>query len=130
MHQFQRLVVDKLSYRFHQPQRDDIVVLDLPGVSEMLVKRVAGLPGETIEIHEGVIYIDGIAQSDPYPHDMAAYEMEPLTLPPLYYFVLGDNRSNVKIEPGNSIPFMVVFSGLPDDLEEFTIEVIESTTLK
>jgi pilus assembly protein FimV len=43
---------------------------------------------------------------------------------------LGDNRSNVKIEPGNSIPFMVVFSGLPDDLEEFTIEVVESTTLK
>ena len=43
---------------------------------------------------------------------------------------LGDNRSNVKIEPGNSIPFMVVFSGLPDDLEEFTIEVIESTSLK
>ncbi len=43
---------------------------------------------------------------------------------------LGDNRSNVKIEPGDSIPFMVVFSGLPDDLEEFTIEVIESTSLK
>lgn len=43
---------------------------------------------------------------------------------------LGDNRSNVKIEPGASIPFMVVFSGLPDDLEEFTIEVTGSTPLK
>ena len=43
---------------------------------------------------------------------------------------LGDNRSNVKIEPGQSIPFMVVFSGLPDDLEEFTIEVTGSTSLK
>lgn len=43
---------------------------------------------------------------------------------------LGDNRTNVKIEPGKSIPFMVVFSGLPDDLEEFTIEVTGSTTLK
>jgi pilus assembly protein FimV len=43
---------------------------------------------------------------------------------------LGDNRSNVKIEPGKSIPFMVVFSGLPTDLEEFTIEVTGSTTLK
>ena len=40
---------------------------------------------------------------------------------------LGDNRSNVKVEPGKSIPFMVVFSGLPDDLEEFTIEVTGST---
>jgi predicted Zn finger-like uncharacterized protein len=43
---------------------------------------------------------------------------------------LGDNRSNVKIEPGKSIPFMVVFSDLPDDLEEFTIEVTGSTVLK
>ena len=43
---------------------------------------------------------------------------------------LGDNRSNVKIEPGQSIPFMVVFSGLPEDLEEFTIEVTGSTSLK
>ncbi len=43
---------------------------------------------------------------------------------------LGDNRSNIKIEPGQSIPFMVVFSGLPEDLEEYTIEVIGSTVLK
>ena len=43
---------------------------------------------------------------------------------------LGDNRSNVKVEPGESIPFMVVFSGLPEDLEEFTIEVTGSTSLK
>lgn len=43
---------------------------------------------------------------------------------------LGDNRSNVKIEPGKSIPFMVVFANLPDDLEEFTIEVTGSTKLK
>ena len=43
---------------------------------------------------------------------------------------LGDNRSNVKIEPGQSIPFMVVFSSLPEDLEEFTIEVTGSTSLK
>ena len=43
---------------------------------------------------------------------------------------LGDNRSNVKVEPGQSIPFMVVFSGLPEDLEEFTIEVTGSTSLK
>ena len=43
---------------------------------------------------------------------------------------LGDNRSNVRIEPGTSIPFMVVFSGLPEDIEEFTIEVTGSTSLK
>ncbi len=43
---------------------------------------------------------------------------------------LGDNRSNVKIAPGKSIHFQVVFSGLPDELEEFTIEIVGSTALK
>jgi len=94
LQQFQRLVVDKLSYRFHSPQRDDIIVLDLPDVEEMLVKRVVGLPGETIEIHDGVVYINEVAHPDQYLHDMVAYEMAPVTLPPLYYFVLGDNRGN------------------------------------
>lgn len=92
--QYQRLVVDKISYRFHPPQRDDIVVLDLPQMDEMLVKRVVGLPGETVSIDDGVLYIDGIAHPEAFPHDMVAYDMTPVVLPPLYYFVLGDNRGN------------------------------------
>ncbi len=92
--QYQRLVVDKISYRFHPPQRDDIVVLDLPQMDEMLVKRVVGLPGETVSIDDGVLYIDGVAHPEAFPHDMVAYDMAPVVLPPLYYFVLGDNRGN------------------------------------
>jgi len=92
--QYQRLVVDKLSYRFHPPQRDDIVVLDLPQMDEMLVKRVVGLPGETVSINDGVLYIDGVAHPEAFPHDTVAYDMAPIVLPPLYYFVLGDNRGN------------------------------------
>jgi signal peptidase I len=92
--QYQRLVVDKISYRFHAPQRDDIVVLSLPQMDEMLVKRVVGLPGETISIDDGVLYIDGVAHPEAFPHDTVAYDMAPVVLPPLYYFVLGDNRGN------------------------------------
>jgi signal peptidase I len=94
LYQHQRLVVDKISFRMHPPQRGDIVVLDLPEMEEMLVKRVVGLPGERVEILNGVVYINGEPLPEPFPHDLTAYDMPELALPPLNYFVLGDNRGN------------------------------------
>jgi signal peptidase I len=52
------------------------------------------LPGETVEIRQGVIYVNGEALAEPFPHDMTPFDMAPITLGPLSYFVLGDNRSN------------------------------------
>ncbi len=92
--QHQRLIVDKVTYRLHSPQRDDIVVLDLPNMDEMLVKRIVGLPGEVVEIRDGLVYVDGNLVPELYPHDLTPYDMEPVLLGPLNYFVLGDNRSN------------------------------------
>jgi signal peptidase I len=94
LHERQRLIIDKFSYRFHAPQRNDIVVLSPPQMSEMLVKRIIGLPGETIEIHSGVVFVDGEPIKEPFPHDIGGYTMTPITLGPLSYFVLGDNRDN------------------------------------
>jgi signal peptidase I len=91
---FQRLIIDKLSYRFHPPQRHDIVVLDLPGVDELLVKRVVGLPGEEVAIRRGVVYVDGQPLAEPFPHGTPVYDVPAVRLGPLSYFVLGDNRSN------------------------------------
>lgn len=90
----QRLIVDKLSYRLHPPQRNDIVVIDLPYMEELLVKRIVALPGEVVEIHEGIIYVNGNSVAEPFPHDTSAFDMDAVTLGPLSYFVLGDNRSN------------------------------------
>lgn len=90
----QRLIIDKISFRLHPPQRNDIVVLSLPGMDEMLVKRIVGLPGETIEIYKGVVYVNNEPLTEPYPHDGGLYSMPPLMLSPLSYFVLGDNRDN------------------------------------
>lgn len=90
----QRLIVDKLSYRLHPPQRNDIVVIDLPYMEELLVKRIVALPGEVVEIREGIIYVNGNAVAEPFPHDTSAFDMDAVTLGPLSYFVLGDNRSN------------------------------------
>lgn len=90
----QRLIIDKLSYRFQPPHRNDIVVLDMPGMDEMLVKRVIGLPGETVEIRNGVVYIDNEPIPEPFPHELGYQNMAPVTLGPLSYFVMGDNRDN------------------------------------
>lgn len=94
LHPNQRLIVDKLSYRLHPPQRNDIVVVDLPEMEDMLVKRIVALPGEQVEVRRGVVYVNGEAMPEPYPHDMTPYDMAPITLGPLNYFVMGDNRGN------------------------------------
>jgi signal peptidase I len=92
--QFQRLIIDKLSYRLQSPARNDIVVISLPHMNEMLVKRVVGLPGETVALLNGQVLINGEPVPEPFPHDLAFQDMPPRRLGPLEYFVLGDNRSN------------------------------------
>ncbi|MBE2239202.1 MAG: signal peptidase I [Caldilineaceae bacterium] len=94
LHPHQRLIVDKISYRLHAPHRNDIVVIDLPVMEELLVKRIVAMPGEVVEIHGGVVYVNGQAVAEPFPHDTSPIDMAPMTLGPLSYFVLGDNRSN------------------------------------
>lgn len=91
---YQRLIVDKISYRLRPPQRNDIVVIDLPDIDELLVKRVIALPGEIVEIRKGAIFVNGEQIAEPFAHDMTPYDMAPVTLGPLSYLVLGDNRSN------------------------------------
>ena len=90
----QRLIIDKISYRFRSPQRNDIVVINMPIMDEMLVKRVVGLPGETVEIHNGIVSIDGRELNEAFPHNLSEYDAPKVTLGPLQYFVLGDNRGN------------------------------------
>ncbi|MCS7221402.1 MAG: signal peptidase I [Anaerolineae bacterium] len=94
LHTDQRLVVEKLSYRFHAPRRGDIVVIRLPNQSnELLIKRVIGLPGETVEIRQGVVYINGKPLDEPYVTYRSHETLAPRVIPPLSVFVLGDNRS-------------------------------------
>lgn len=93
----QRLVVDKLSYRLGEPQRNDIIVLDLENVDEMLVKRVIGLPGETVDVRAGNIYINNEPLREQLPRALASHlnvYPHPIILSEEEYYVLGDNRSN------------------------------------
>ena len=71
--------------------RFDIVVLQLEGEDSNLIKRIIGLPGETVEISENQIYIDGQLLDDPYGYGIT-YNIDPVTLGDDEYFILGDNR--------------------------------------
>ena len=93
LHTDQRLIVEKLSYHLHPPRRGDVVVLKLHhDNSELLIKRVIGLPGEEIEIKEGRVSINGKPLEEPYLNQFTAGQMAPQMVPPLHVFVLGDNR--------------------------------------
>jgi len=94
LHTDERLVVEKLSYRFHGPRRGDIVVLHDPsGGPELLIKRVVGLPGERISMSDGRVYIDGVALVEPYLSQDTLGSGKSWLVPPLTVFVMGDNRN-------------------------------------
>jgi signal peptidase I len=94
LHSDQRLVVEKVSYRFHGPRRGDVIVLKSPRQSsELLIKRVIGLPGEAVEIRQGRVYINGEEWDEPYLERSTGGNWGPIIVPPLHVFVLGDNRS-------------------------------------
>jgi signal peptidase I len=89
----ERLVIEKLSYRLHGPRRGDVVVLHDPsGGSELLIKRVVGLPGERVTIADGQVFIDGVALDEPYLNQETQGGGRSWLVPPLQVFVMGDNR--------------------------------------
>lgn len=119
-----RIVVSKLSYYLHKPHRGDIVVFSSPepdpnasrdnpvvgffkdvfeGVGlrqpdqEVLIKRVIGLPGETVEGRDGSVYIDGRRLIEPYlPASLKTETFAPTLVPPGSLWVMGDNRLDSK----------------------------------
>ena len=93
LHQDEQLIIDKLSYRFHFPERGDIVVVDVPDSEIPLIKRVIGLPGETLEIKGNRVYVNGQLLSEPYLSDIAQNRYGPIDIPPDHVFVMGDNRN-------------------------------------
>ena len=93
----QEILLDKIIYQFSSPKRGDVIVFHPNGNknTHLYVKRVVGLPGETVQIKQGRLYIDGVQ----YAQDYSGELMEPgiadnvITLGVEDYFVLGDNRA-------------------------------------
>ncbi len=95
------LIVDKISYRFNDPQRFDIIVFPFQYQKDTYyIKRIIGLPGETVQIdEEGRIYINGTILEESYGKEIIAEDRrglasEPIVLGPDEYFVMGDNRNH------------------------------------
>jgi signal peptidase I len=76
-------------------QRGHVIVFKYPeDPSRDFIKRVIALPGQTVEVHGGQVYVNGVARSEPYLDKPPAYEYGPVQVPEGQYFVLGDNRNN------------------------------------
>lgn len=95
LHEGQYLIVSKVAYWFHSPERGDIIVLDPPNGQSTIpyIKRIIGLPGERVEVHDGRVWINGIALNEPYISGPPTYNAT-RTLGEGEYMVLGDNRNN------------------------------------
>ncbi len=103
-HNSDYLIVDEISYRFETPQRGDVVVFKNPGnTREYFIKRVIGLPGETVKIQDGKVYIKEVSSDEFSELNEGAYLREDLKTMSVgeeivvganHYFLLGDNRPN------------------------------------
>lgn len=100
-HNHDYLIVDRLTYRIDNPQRGDVVVFKLPANSgETLIKRIIGLPGDTVTVSETGVTVanadnpKGFKLDEPYlsPNDLGGISGMTITLAPDHYFVMGDNR--------------------------------------
>jgi len=93
LHNDEYVIVDKVTYLFGKPQRGDVVVFYLEGQPKDYIKRVIGLPGETIEVSNGTVLVDGRPLDEPYltPSNVTYPQRQ---LGEDEYFVLGDNRGN------------------------------------
>ncbi len=89
------VVINTLAYRFGQPKRGDIVAFRHDGdTPETYIKRVVALPGDTVRIDRGEVYVNGTALSEPYVRFEDKRSFAQLTVPPNSVYVLGDNRAN------------------------------------
>ena len=91
------MYVSKPEYLFGDPSRGDVVICKYPGRTENFVKRVMGLPGETVEVVNNVVIIDNVVMEELYltpERNDNGFSMKPFELGEEEYFVMGDNRDN------------------------------------
>ena len=95
LHDGEFLIVNKLVYYIHPPQRGDVVVFHSPqNPRKDFIKRVVGLPGEEVELIDGEVYVDGVRLYETYISNRGGRSWGPEVIGQFEYFVLGDNRDN------------------------------------
>ena len=89
------LLVNKLAYILDEPARGDVVVFHYPNDPERdFIKRIVGLPGDTVEVRDGQVYVNGTQMQEPYATEAINYAAPLTVVEPRTVYVLGDNRGN------------------------------------
>jgi signal peptidase I len=86
-------VINRLAYRFHEPRRGDVVAIKYAGEHLLLLKRIVGLPGETVSFEGGRLRVNGQSIEEPYVRYPCNWEMPPVAVGSDEFYVVGDNRS-------------------------------------
>jgi len=93
LHDNEYVLVNKIAYLFHAPERGDVIVFHFPlDTSKDFIKRVIGLPGDTITVDSTSVRVDGVLLNEPYISERANPQGQRWTVPLNSYFVMGDNR--------------------------------------
>jgi len=91
----ERLLVNKATYYLGNPERGDVVVFQPVNAGDVdYIKRIIALPGDTVSVHNKVVYVNGEALEEPYIKNPPRYKMDETEIPTGSYFVLGDNRNS------------------------------------
>lgn len=96
------IFTSKVTFKMRNPQRGDVVVFHSPGNAEIeFIKRIIGLPGDTVMLEDQEVYVNGVKLQEPYISEKTlplpngyALEATPMSIPEGYYFVMGDNRTH------------------------------------
>ncbi len=92
------LIVSRINYLLGEPERGDIAVFHFPDLPEKdYIKRMIGLPGDTVEVRDGTVLVNGVKLDEPYINEqncLSACDQPQVTLGPDEYFVMGDNRNH------------------------------------
>ncbi len=94
LHSDERVAIEKVSRYGGLPDRGDIVIVEYPNLTGTYVKRTIGLPGETVEVKDSTVYINGQPLSEPYVSSDKYQDMAPVVVPEDHIFVMGDNRAH------------------------------------